>query len=146
MGRTVCRARGRRCTVRESATEHRASSAGYPASHHQRTFGEPDRSHLLRRWMYVVCAPPPPSPPRRGRGLGWWEVRTSRANVGQTDTEEEKGKFFDDAMSLATEMTSGQTFADHLPLMNYWAGFSASKEVGLSTPSRSGSGLTPDRQ
>lgn len=26
-------------------------------------------------------------------------------------------------------MTDGQTFADHLPLMNYWAGFTASKEV-----------------
>lgn len=45
------------------------------------------------------------------------------------DTEDEKDKFFDDAMSLAVEMTDGQTFADHLPLMNYWAGFSASKEV-----------------
>lgn len=45
------------------------------------------------------------------------------------DTEEEKDKFFADALSLATDLTDGQTFADVLPLMNFWAGFSPSTEV-----------------
>jgi hypothetical protein len=45
------------------------------------------------------------------------------------DTEEEKDKFFDDALALATDLTDGQTFADVLPVMNFWAGFSASAEV-----------------
>lgn len=45
------------------------------------------------------------------------------------DTEEEKDKFFDDALSLATNLTDGQTFADVLPVMNFWAGFSPSAEV-----------------
>lgn len=49
-----------------------------------------------------------------------------------TDTEDEKDKFFDDAMTLATNMTDGQTFADVLPLMNFWAGFTPSAEVRCS--------------
>lgn len=45
------------------------------------------------------------------------------------DTEDEKDKFFEDAMFQATNLTDGQTFADVLPLMNFWAGFSPSAEV-----------------
>ncbi|CAI6334414.1 unnamed protein product [Periconia digitata] len=50
---------------------------------------------------------------------------------GDGYTEEEKDKFFEDAMTLTTNITSGQTFADVLPLMNFWAGFSASAESGV---------------
>lgn len=49
------------------------------------------------------------------------------------DTEADKDKFFSDAKFLATNLTDGQTFSDVLPLVNWWAGFSPSKEVG-STP------------
>lgn len=47
----------------------------------------------------------------------------------RVDTEEEKDKFFADALFLATNLTDGQTFVDVLPVMNYWAGFSPSAEV-----------------
>ena len=47
------------------------------------------------------------------------------------DTEDEKDKFFEDAMFQATNLTDGQTFADVLPLMNWWAGFSPSAESGV---------------
>ncbi|KAI0155292.1 IgA peptidase M64-domain-containing protein [Xylariaceae sp. FL1272] len=46
-------------------------------------------------------------------------------------TEDEKDKFFADALFLATNLTDGQTFANVLPLMNFWAGFSASAESGV---------------
>jgi hypothetical protein len=58
------------------------------------------------------------------------KIKDRRLTVA-TDTEDEKDKFFKDALFYATEMTSGQTFADHLPLMNFWAGFTASNEVCL---------------
>ncbi len=32
-------------------------------------------------------------------------------------------------MALAVNVTDGQTFADVVPLMNFWAGFSPSAEV-----------------
>ena len=45
------------------------------------------------------------------------------------DTEAEKDKFFDDALFLATNVTTGQTFDDVLPILNFWAGFSPSVDV-----------------
>ncbi|KAH7368677.1 IgA peptidase M64-domain-containing protein [Plectosphaerella cucumerina] len=50
---------------------------------------------------------------------------------GDGYTESEKDKFFADALSLATNLTDGQTFADVLPLMNFWAGFTPSTESGI---------------
>ncbi|KAI1170224.1 IgA peptidase M64-domain-containing protein [Nemania sp. FL0916] len=50
---------------------------------------------------------------------------------GDGYTEEEKDKFFTDAMTLAADVTDGQTFADVVPLMNFWAGFSPSAESGV---------------
>ncbi|KAH9906054.1 IgA peptidase M64-domain-containing protein [Xylariomycetidae sp. FL2044] len=50
---------------------------------------------------------------------------------GDGYTEDERDKFFEDAMFLATNVTSGQTFADVLPMMNFWAGFSPSAESGV---------------
>ncbi|KAI0014013.1 IgA peptidase M64-domain-containing protein [Xylariaceae sp. FL0662B] len=50
---------------------------------------------------------------------------------GDGYTEEEKDKFFADALFLATNVTDGQTFADVLPVMNFWAGFSPSVESGV---------------
>ncbi|KAI0105667.1 IgA peptidase M64-domain-containing protein [Nemania sp. FL0031] len=50
---------------------------------------------------------------------------------GDGYTEDEKDKFFDDAMTLAVAVTDGQTFADVVPLMNFWAGFSPSAESGV---------------
>ncbi|KAH8166081.1 hypothetical protein CIB48_g2179 [Xylaria polymorpha] len=48
---------------------------------------------------------------------------------GDGYTEDEKDKFFADALALASNVTDGQTFADVVPLMNFWAGFSPSAEV-----------------
>ncbi|KAI2606583.1 IgA peptidase M64-domain-containing protein [Hypoxylon sp. NC1633] len=50
---------------------------------------------------------------------------------GDGYTEEEKDKFLADTMRLAKNLTDGQTFFDVLPLMNFWAGFSASAESGV---------------
>ncbi|KAI1120545.1 IgA peptidase M64-domain-containing protein [Nemania abortiva] len=50
---------------------------------------------------------------------------------GDGYTEDEKDKFFADAMTLAVAVTDGQTFADVVPLMNFWAGFSPSAESGV---------------
>ncbi|RYP92812.1 hypothetical protein DL770_001092 [Monosporascus sp. CRB-9-2] len=52
---------------------------------------------------------------------------------GDGYTEEEKDKFFDDALFLATNLTDGQTFFDVLPVMNFWAGFSPSVDSGIGT-------------
>ncbi|KAI1080162.1 IgA peptidase M64-domain-containing protein [Whalleya microplaca] len=46
-------------------------------------------------------------------------------------TGAEKDKFLADALFLAKNLTDGQTFVDVLPLMNFWAGFSASNESGV---------------
>ncbi|KAI1755979.1 IgA peptidase M64-domain-containing protein [Xylaria castorea] len=50
---------------------------------------------------------------------------------GDGYTEDEKDKFFADALALAMNVTDGQTFADVVPLMNFWAGFSPSVESGV---------------
>ncbi|KAI1203617.1 IgA peptidase M64-domain-containing protein [Nemania serpens] len=50
---------------------------------------------------------------------------------GDGYTADEKDKFFADAMRLAVDVTDGQTFADVVPLMNFWAGFSPSAESGV---------------
>ncbi|OTA96772.1 hypothetical protein M434DRAFT_389786 [Hypoxylon sp. CO27-5] len=48
---------------------------------------------------------------------------------GDGYTEEEKDKFFADALFIAKNITVGHTFVDVLPVMNFWAGFSPSAEV-----------------
>ncbi|KAI1378590.1 IgA peptidase M64-domain-containing protein [Hypoxylon crocopeplum] len=52
---------------------------------------------------------------------------------GDGYTEDEKDKFFADALTLAKNVTDGQTFFDVLPLLNFWAGFSPSVESGVGT-------------
>ncbi|KFA63875.1 hypothetical protein S40285_10215 [Stachybotrys chlorohalonatus IBT 40285] len=59
------------------------------------------------------------------------ENRVDLIFFGDGYTEDEKDKFFEDAMFQATNLTDGQTFADVLPLMNFWAGFSPSAESGI---------------
>ncbi|KAK6956168.1 hypothetical protein Daesc_001441 [Daldinia eschscholtzii] len=59
---------------------------------------------------------------------------------GDGYTEDEKDKFFDDALFLANNITDGQTFFDVLPVLNFWAGFSPSKENSLLTSEKSGVG------
>lgn len=46
------------------------------------------------------------------------------------DTEQEKDKFLDDAMRLALDVSSNQTFNTVKPLLNFWAAFVPSHEVG----------------
>ncbi|KAF3055261.1 hypothetical protein GL218_07476 [Daldinia childiae] len=52
---------------------------------------------------------------------------------GDGYTEDEKDKFFADALFLANNITDGQTFVDVLPVLNFWAGFSPSNESGVGT-------------
>ncbi|KAI1650986.1 IgA peptidase M64-domain-containing protein [Daldinia loculata] len=52
---------------------------------------------------------------------------------GDGYTEDEKDKFFADALFLANNITDGQTFFDVLPVLNFWAGFSPSNESGVGT-------------
>lgn len=48
------------------------------------------------------------------------------------DTEPEKEKFFDDATRLAGEISQNQTFHTVKPLLNFWAAFTPSAEVGTA--------------
>ncbi|KAI1358696.1 IgA peptidase M64-domain-containing protein [Xylaria arbuscula] len=59
------------------------------------------------------------------------ENRIDLIFFGDGYTEDEKDKFFADAMALAVNVTDGQTFADVVPLLNFWAGFSPSAESGV---------------
>ena len=46
-----------------------------------------------------------------------------------SDLPEERGKFIDDAMRLAQDISANQTFYTVKPLLNFWAAFSPSNEV-----------------
>ncbi|KAH9850218.1 IgA peptidase M64-domain-containing protein [Lenzites betulinus] len=48
-------------------------------------------------------------------------------------TLEEKGKFLEDAMRLAEDISGNQTFYTVKPLLNFWAAFTPSKESGVGT-------------
>lgn len=78
-----------------------------------------------------TTTPPPPLEIKPLIVSGPSENRVDLIFFGDGYTEAEKDKFFDDAMALATELTDGRTFADVLPVMNWWAGFTASNEVGF---------------
>ncbi|PVH96635.1 hypothetical protein DM02DRAFT_617107 [Periconia macrospinosa] len=56
--------------------------------------------------------------------------------LGDGYTAEQRDKFIADATSLTTNITSGQTFADVLPLMNFWAGFTPSAQSGVGVGGR----------
>ncbi|KAJ7163028.1 IgA peptidase M64-domain-containing protein [Mycena filopes] len=61
--------------------------------------------------------------------------------------EEERDKFFADAMRLADDISGNQTFNTVKPLMNFWAAFTASKESGVGvggTPKDTPFGLYRD--
>ncbi|KAG6812512.1 hypothetical protein H0H92_002511 [Tricholoma furcatifolium] len=45
---------------------------------------------------------------------------------------EEKNKFIQDALRLAQDISANQTFATVNPLLNFWAAFSPSNEVGYA--------------
>lgn len=49
------------------------------------------------------------------------------------DTVSEYNKFIADAMRLAKDISSNQTFNTVKPLLNFWAAFSASNEVSYKT-------------
>lgn len=51
--------------------------------------------------------------------------------VSCIDTTEEYDKFIEDATRLAQDVSGNQTFHTVKPLLNFWAAFSPSKEVGL---------------
>lgn len=48
------------------------------------------------------------------------------------DTSQEQSKFITDAARLAEDISANQTFNIVKPLLNFWAAFSPSKEVGAS--------------
>ncbi|TFK93297.1 hypothetical protein K466DRAFT_478926 [Polyporus arcularius HHB13444] len=48
-------------------------------------------------------------------------------------TAEEKGKFVEDSLRLAEDISSNQTFYTVKPLLNFWAAFTPSKESGIGT-------------
>ena len=45
---------------------------------------------------------------------------------------EERGKFIEDALRLAEDISGNQTFHTVKPLLNFWAAFTPSKEVWTS--------------
>ena len=47
-----------------------------------------------------------------------------------SDTVEERSKFVQDASRLANDLTANRTFAPVLPLLNFYAAYSPSNEVG----------------
>ncbi|KAI6086036.1 IgA peptidase M64-domain-containing protein [Hypoxylon rubiginosum] len=77
-----------------------------------------------------------PAPPLEIQPLIVSGPTSNRVNflfLGDGYTEDEKDKFFVDALYLANNVTDGQTFVDVTPLMNFWAGFSPSAESGVGT-------------
>ncbi|KAH9932711.1 IgA peptidase M64-domain-containing protein [Epithele typhae] len=46
-------------------------------------------------------------------------------------TEKERGKFFEDALRLADDISGNQTFYTVKPLLNFWAAFTPSAESGV---------------
>ncbi|KAI0718188.1 IgA peptidase M64-domain-containing protein [Cerioporus squamosus] len=48
-------------------------------------------------------------------------------------TSEEKGKFIEDALRLAEDISGNQTFYTVKPLLNFWAAFTPSKESGIGS-------------
>ncbi|KAI1349978.1 IgA peptidase M64-domain-containing protein [Xylaria sp. FL0043] len=87
-----------------------------------------------RRTSDVKTRQDVPPPPLEIQPLiinGPSENRIDLIFFGDGYTEDERDKFFADAMALATNVTDGQTFADVVPLMNFWAGFSPSAESGV---------------
>ena len=52
------------------------------------------------------------------------------------DTANEKGKFLEDALRLAEDISGNQTFYTVKPLLNFWAAFTPSKEVCILQCSR----------
>ncbi|KAI1276428.1 IgA peptidase M64-domain-containing protein [Xylaria sp. FL0933] len=75
--------------------------------------------------------PPPPLEIQPLIINGPSENRIDLIFFGDGYTEDERDKFLADAMALATNVTDGQTFADVVPLMNFWAGYSPSAESGV---------------
>ena len=53
----------------------------------------------------------------------------AHTHYGYADTSEEKGKFIEDALRLAEDISGNQTFYTVKPLLNFWAAFTPSKEV-----------------
>ncbi|KAI0718190.1 IgA peptidase M64-domain-containing protein [Cerioporus squamosus] len=48
-------------------------------------------------------------------------------------TSEERGKFIEDALRLAEDISGNKTFYTVKPLLNFWAAFTPSKESGIGT-------------
>ena len=51
--------------------------------------------------------------------------------LSEADVADERGKFIEDARRLAEDVSNNQTFNTVQPLLNFWAGFSPSKEVSF---------------
>lgn len=62
--------------------------------------------------------------------------------VGDGYTEEEKERFFQDALRLTNDMFVGQTFASYLPLFNVHAVYVPSNESGLTDVERKDTALS----
>ncbi|KAI1137621.1 IgA peptidase M64-domain-containing protein [Hypoxylon sp. FL0543] len=85
-------------------------------------------------YMQVVeDVPPPPLEIQPLIVNGPSSNRIDLIFFGDGYTEDEKDKFFADALFIAENITVGHTFVDVLPVMNFWAGFSPSNDSGVGT-------------
>ncbi|CAJ2502536.1 Uu.00g099300.m01.CDS01 [Anthostomella pinea] len=90
--------------------------------------------HKVNGVPYLQARQDVPAPPLEIQPLivnGPSSNRIDLIFFGDGYTEDEKDKFFADALFLAANLTDGQTYASVLPLMNFWAGFSSSAESGI---------------
>ncbi|KAI1102437.1 IgA peptidase M64-domain-containing protein [Jackrogersella minutella] len=94
-------------------------------------FAKHDGASHLQAKQETVAPPPLDIQPLIVNG-----PRSNRVDLiffGDGYTENEKDKFFADALFLAKNITTGQTFNDVFPVMNFWAGFSPSVDSGIGT-------------
>ncbi|KAL0960943.1 hypothetical protein HGRIS_005948 [Hohenbuehelia grisea] len=104
----------------ESAAFQCLKASGRP----QEVLGQPaDQAH--------GTTPPPPLEVESLIVSGPAENRIDLVFFSDGYLPEERGKFLDDAMRLAQDISGNQTFNTVKPLLNFWAAFSPSNESGI---------------
>ncbi|KAI0165235.1 IgA peptidase M64-domain-containing protein [Hypoxylon sp. FL1284] len=113
-----------------------AAAGAVRAQRCEHQWSGPFAAHDVEGVPYLQARQDVPAPPLDIQPLivsGPAENRVNFLFLGDGYTEDEKDKFFADAMYLANNVTDGQTFVDVVPLMNFWAAFSPSAESGVGT-------------
>ncbi|KAF9499078.1 hypothetical protein BDN71DRAFT_1442591 [Pleurotus eryngii] len=90
-----------------------------------------DKQYVLKLGRRVSNATPPPLEIEPLIVSGAITNRADLVFFSDGYLPEERGKFIDDAMRLAQDISANQTFYTVKPLLNFWAAFSPSNESGI---------------